>query len=373
VGRFTKTALQLLLLSSCLCASLTAAHAEAKSEAALPQTRIVKKPDIRYNSETQTYSVELSILTYNIAALPWPFLKKRAGPIKAIGEELRKLRDKGVGPDIVLIQEGFRSSTSLLVEASGYPNWVKGPERSDEADESRSHVPKAFKKRRNMFKGELLGRIMNSGLYVLSEWPITSKTIEPFYRGECAGFDCGANKGILWVEITIPDMPGHLQMLTTHLNSRGSSGASSERALKAHNLQFSHITKFLDKNWDAKQPFIFGGDLNIKNAPDRVEFMENQDINSGTAVDVPDREADLATAYCLENPDCDYNIPLDDERLGIEKQDWQGFSSGGQVSVVPISVDRLFHEPNEYGFKIRGRNTLSDHDGLLVTYRLSWK
>ena len=365
----------LLAIGACLWLHALPSQAQAGEnvEAFLPQTKVGKKPEVRFDDQSQTYSLELSVLSYNVAALPWPFLKKRAGPIKAIGEELGKLRSRGVGPDIVLIQEGFRRSTNLLVNASGYPNWVQGPGRSDESDETQSHVPKAFKKQRSLFKGELTGRIMNSGLFVLSEWPIISKINEPFYRGECAGFDCGANKGILWVNISIPGMPGHLQMLTTHLNARGSSGASAERTLKAHNLQFSHVTKFLDQNWDAQQPFIFGGDLNIKNAPDRVAFMEAQSFETNNSDTGDGREATLATTDCLVNPDCTFNIPLDDEKLGIEKQDWQGFGSGRRVRIETVAVDRLFHQSNDQGYTFRGRDTLSDHDGLLVRYRLSWK
>jgi len=141
----------LVLISLCLCMTILTFPAQANEnvEAILPQTEVGKKPDVRFDEKSQIFSVELSVLSYNVAALPWPFLKKRAGPIKAIGEELGKLRSQGAGPDIVLIQEGFRRSTSLLVNASGYPNWVQGPGRSEESDEAKSHVPKDFKDRKS--------------------------------------------------------------------------------------------------------------------------------------------------------------------------------------------------------------------------------
>src|SRR5258705_3245092 len=77
----------------------------------------------------RTASAEVSVLTYNIRGLPWPFATGRATALKKIGRELAVLRAEGRQPDIVLIQEGFRGEVADLVKASGYRYWVQGPTR----------------------------------------------------------------------------------------------------------------------------------------------------------------------------------------------------------------------------------------------------
>jgi len=40
---------------------------------AIPQTGIARAPDIALNSATGTASMEITVLIYNVAGLPWPF------------------------------------------------------------------------------------------------------------------------------------------------------------------------------------------------------------------------------------------------------------------------------------------------------------
>jgi hypothetical protein len=49
-----------------------------------------------------------SVMTYNVEGLPWPIRSGRGDKLKAIGRELAAMREKGVEPDVVLLQEGFR-------------------------------------------------------------------------------------------------------------------------------------------------------------------------------------------------------------------------------------------------------------------------
>ncbi len=56
----------------------------------------------------------------------------------------------------------------------------------------------------------------------------------------------------------------------------------------------------------------------------------------------------------------------------LDTNDLQGWASGSRVKVKAIMVEALFDEPHPEAPKIKGNNNLSDHDGLLVRYRLSW-
>ena len=84
---------------------------------------------------------------------------------------------------------------------------------------------------RRFLKGEKLGEWLNSGLTILSNFPIEERSSQPFYRGACGGYDCLANKGILLVAITIPGVPEPIEIFTTHMNSKRASGESPERCI----------------------------------------------------------------------------------------------------------------------------------------------
>ncbi|NJM51699.1 MAG: hypothetical protein HC843_13210 [Sphingomonadales bacterium] len=328
-----------------------------------------RKPPIRKNPATGEHYMDLRVLTYNVAGLPWPFLKARAGPLAQIGHDLAEMRRNGTAPDIVLIQEGFRSSTENLIINSGYPYWAAGPLTDSKADESRSFVPEQFKRERKFTKGETFGKIMGSGLFILSEWPIIAKHMEPFFDGACAGFDSGANKGVMWADIDINGLPDCVQVFNTHLNSRGASGVTSQRSLQAHQLQFRQAAEFSQKHWRRDAPFIFGGDFNIKDSPPRIEHIRGYDF--GGEHD-PRTAGELIYFYC-PNADCcsfkNNTVPPDQP---LQHQDWQGWCHGDRVRVKALLLENIFTPVDARGFAVRGRQCLSDHDGVLVHYRLSW-
>ena len=228
---------------------LSACSTSRLPEASLPQQAVTATPEIKYDARTGENYTEIDVLIYNVAALPWPIRKNRTQAMALMAEGLLKARHEGVEPDIVLIQEGFRKGTRELLENGGYPNWVRGPATKDRRGKFSSRATPEFIKGRRFFKGEKIAKIMDSGLYVLSNFPIRKKVTSPFYSGECAGFDCGSNKGVLWAEIEVPGMPGYLQMFTTHLQSREAAGVSMERSLTAYSLQIDAMDEFLDTAW----------------------------------------------------------------------------------------------------------------------------
>ncbi len=335
-------------------------------EPQLPQEAIVRAPEITVDPASGFHSVEIEVLVYNVAGLPWPLKSNRGKAMTLIGDALGDLRAKGREPDIVMIQEGFTPNIKHLIRRSGYPNWVRGPRAGDMQPNYSERANDEFKAESYFWKGERLGKVFGSGLYILSNWPILGKELEPFYRHECAGFDCASNKGILAAAIWIPFMPGYLEVMNTHLNSRGSAGVPEERSLYAHNLQIDHIDAFVLEGGDSGQPAVFGGDFNMKNSRQRLDYADRD------AEDVPD-DYDVAIHYCVELvSDCEVGVGVGSDEPWLDTQDLQGWSHGKYVSIRAIEIREMFDEIQMDAPKIKGRRSLSDHTGRLVRYRLTW-
>ncbi len=337
--------------------------ATRQMEPPLPQQNVVRPPQVNIDNISGEHSITVDVLIYNVAALPWPILANRTRALRLIGAELAEMRKLNIEPDIVLIQEGFRRTIKYMIADSGYPNWVRGPKTGDKMPKFSPRAPEAFKHERKFWKGERLGKIMDSGLYILSNWPILTKQTQPFYRYECAGFDCGSNKGILGAAIEVPNMPGYLQLFTTHMNARGSTGVSEQRSLQAHNLQIDHLDEYIDTHWSSDHPLIFGGDFNMKEARERLDYASGRIL----------KPYDIVQHYCtVIDLECEVRMSYDSDEPWLDTNDLQGWASGSQVKVKAIMVEALFDEPHPQAPKIKGTRNLSDHDGLLVRYRLSW-
>jgi len=355
IGRLSTIAVVVLLL-----ATTQPSH---KLEPPLPQSVVQDAPIITTDPESRRSSTEISVLIYNVAALPWPIRGNRTKALQMIGDELAAAREAGNAPDIVLIQEGFRRSMDELISRSGYPNWVRGPARDDRMPEFSDFAEPAFRDARRWTKAEGIGKITDSGLYVLSDWPILRKVTTPFYASECAGYDCAANKGVLWVDIEIPGVPVPLQVFTTHLNARKSTGVPEARSLEAYDLQVRRMEEFVDNNWDRSRPLIYGGDFNAKGSPERFALIEAADR-------LPDK---IVQRECLsaETP-CEMNLPIESETPWLDTQDWQGWAAGGGISITALRAEHWFTKEYADAPKIKGRQTLSDHHALFVRYELTW-
>ena len=161
---------------------------------------------------------------------------------------------------------------------------------------------------------------------------------------------------MLAAELEIPGLPDHLILATTHFNSRGASGVTAERALAAHNLQVDDANEFLLNLGKDDMPFIWGGDLNMRHADDRLEYFV---ARSGDKLNE-------VSSFCVNpNNDCEIRIHWETDTPWYETQDLQGWLSGSRVSISPFQVEGMFDEPVDGVMP-------SDHNGLLVHYRLSW-
>ena len=218
-------------------------------------------------------STTLSVLTYNVEGLPWPARRNRGPRLREIARQLAELRGRGAAPDIVLLQEAFSAEAARIGAGAGYPNLVPGPSARTRQPPTSQGADRSLTDRRKRRRGEGLGRMLSSGLYLLSDYPVVAAERRPFRRRECAGYDCLANKGLMHVRILIPGAPAAVDVFNTHLNSRGSAGVPGARSLKAHRLQVNEVNRFIETRWDRRNGLLFGGDFNMQNAPARFEHF----------------------------------------------------------------------------------------------------
>jgi endonuclease/exonuclease/phosphatase family metal-dependent hydrolase len=303
--------------------------------------------------ETGEHSLAVSVLTYNVAALPWPV---RSGTARAMARIKRAMAMQFADerPDFLLLQETFVPSASRIPRDLGYRNVVQGPARRLRPTLEMDPASPEFVKGGRRSRGERLGRLVDSGLMLATDHAIVDIVVEPFGRDSCAGFDCLANKGMMLATIHLPELPEPLFVLNTHLQSREYSGVPDGRSLYAHRRQVREMEAFLKRHWRGRGPLIYGGDFNARASPDRFHFKYER---------LP---GELAHRFCRENPDrCHVQLSWDSDEPWMDTQDLQGFADGPQVSIEPVAIAAMFDAP------VDGK-MLSDHDGLLVTYRLRW-
>jgi hypothetical protein len=301
-----------------------------------------------------TEFLDLKVLIYNVEGLPWPARKNRGAKLDAIGDELARRRVAGQAPDIVLLQEAFTRRAAAIGPRSGYRNIVPGPSAKDRRDSPGPAVPASFKADRRFFKGERSGKLLGSGLQVLSDFPVQAFYREAFSRNACAGYDCLANKGVVLARIWVPGMPTPVDLFTTHMNAQKVSGVNLQRAHAAHRYQTDQSATFLARARDPANPLIFGGDFNMRRAPDRLDHFTYR------------KPYHIVRHYCtVIVKDCDVRMSWDGDAPWLDTQDLQGFDDGAVVKVRPLRVEAVFDKPASGG-------KLSDHDGYEVTYRLSW-
>ena len=98
---------------------------------------------------------------------------------------------------------------------------------------------------------------------------------------------------------------------------------------------------------------IAAGDFNTKGDEERLAYLTGGNLFS------------LVRYACQSQAACDFRLSPRTARPWLETQDLQAFFSGSRITVTPVRAELMFHEP------VAGER-LSDHDGYLVTYRLSW-
>ena len=363
------------IIALSLVAYFTAVKATSLTAADVTDSTALRTPEITFNEQTGIASVDISVMIYNVCGLPWPIACgktsrqtdasderipiacRRGKALEEIGDTLSEMRKRGVEPDIVMLQEAFISASEEVAIRGGYSNRVFGPGPDGKSENFSDRASQEFIEARQWGKGEKSGKKQSSGLLIASNFPIAETFKKPFYQWECAGFDCLANKGVIMARVEIPGVPDALEITTTHYNSKGASGVSLDRSLEAHQLQVAATGEFLEEVSDYDLPAIWGGDLNMRRSEERIAYFTGrfgEDLNE-------------VSSHCLENPEsCEVAAEWGTEKPWFETQDLQGWVSGKRVSIEPIRIEAAFNET------VDGLMP-SDHNALVVFYRLSWQ
>jgi endonuclease/exonuclease/phosphatase family metal-dependent hydrolase len=265
-------------------------------------------------------SSQVHVMSYNIKGLPGILVgsQYKSRRYSIIG---KYLAERGTaGPDIVLLQEGFSSDTGKLIEASGFPHVSRGP-----------------------YGSPFLG--VDSGLYILSRYPILAQDQMTFGSSNCRRWDCLANKGAQFVRISIPGLPLPVEVFNTHLQAGRDNPPARDRQVKL-------LVEFYRKNHVAGSPVIFGGDFNIRPLMDREAY---DDFVLGTGLGNSGK-------YCVDHG-CARSADAGRRGVWANAVDHQFYSLDGTVQITPVALERSLGDPV-------GGSRLSDHPAYEVVFEL---
>lgn len=296
---------------------------------------------------------ELSVMTFNVAGLPWPVARNRQPAFAAIAGRLRQMRSRGVQPHVVLLQEAFCGEAKRIGELAGYRYSSFGPAAA--ANTQQPPLGREFADAAQWLKGERGGSVIDSGLVVLSDYPIVRTQRFAFPQGACAGYDCLAAKGVLAIWIEVPGAGQAIAVVNTHLNSRKATHVSAERADRAHAWQIAVVRDFVSSVVAADTPIIFGGDLNAGQVAQRKAALIGRPLIG------PDQRDGLTTVMGQGNM-----MPgsrAEAEHIVARNKDRIFSRNGGNVELSPVRAWVPFKMST-------GNGALSDHAGFVIDYSI---
>ncbi len=292
---------------------------------------------------------DISVMTYNVKGLPWPAATGRAAALERIADRLAAMRKGGVQPAVVVLQEAFRSEAKSIGDRAGYRYQIGG---------AKAHRIANAVSRRAPLRRRSAAPQLDSGLIVLSDFPILDVNRAAFPSGACAGMDCFAAKGVVLVTLAVPGK-GKVEVATTHLNSKGASWASEKETERAYREQVDFLVEFLRSNRNPKVPLILAGDFNLGDREERLAILPPAltRLNGGEAP--PE-----ALRGCI---DADFMLDAhaDDAQWVVKRaRDMQYVLPGDGRTLSAIAARIPFGSE-------AGGEPLSDHFGYTIEYRLS--
>jgi endonuclease/exonuclease/phosphatase family metal-dependent hydrolase len=294
----------------------------------------------------------LSVMTYNVQGLPWPAAWGRASALTKIGNRLAAMRERKAQPQVVLLQEAFTDDAKAIARQAGYRHIAVGPQQAPAADAA--PLGERFAAAARWDRGELSESLLDSGLVILSDYPIVQSRNFAFPQGACAGFDCLAAKGVMIAWIAVPDARQPIAIINTHLNSRRATRVASDRADQAYVWQVDATRRFVSENVDQDRPVIFGGDFNGGQAPRRLSALAQPMLDAS-------EQDGLSTALTRRGiPDS-----TRDEVIQIVKRNKDKLLSrnGRGISLAPR------HASVPFGIR-SATAPLSDHAGFVIEYAM---
>ena len=301
----------------------------------------------------------LGVMTYNVHGLPWPFARGRDRAFGAIEQRLAQMRRQGTQPHIIVLQEAFTDRAKEIGRNSGYRYIVNGPSANDPGVAIKGSDTAVFAASASAWKGETEGKLLDSGLQILSDYPVESVRTRAFSASACAGYDCLANKGILLVQIRVPGQPAPVTVVSTHMNSKRSSGVSVARSLQAYGRQAAEFSAFVKEARDPRSPMILAGDFNAS-SPDRRNILVS--LGVGNLGIEENWKVGSGIATILSRVRLPKSIDAEARFITIRGRDWQFYGSGKDAEIDPIRLRIPF------GYETDG-STLSDHLGFLIDYQ----
>lgn len=301
----------------------------------------------------------LSVLTYNVHGLPWPLATGRDAAFASMITQLKTMRSEGRQPHVVVLQEAFTSEAKDIGKLSGYRYVANGPAVRDRSPVTPTILDREFADRASFLSGEKSGKILGSGLQILSDYPIMAVRTRPFPAFACAGYDCLANKGILMALIDVPRSATPVVISTAHFNSRHASGVSNERSDYVYRRQWEVARQFFAaSNWHAF-PMVFAGDFNVGKSTRRQTTFHAIEASLWTGGRLgPVRDA----LHACRISSCKF--PASAAEALSRGKDWQLFASTSQGGLAAERIQVPF------GRAANG-SMLSDHIGYSAIYRLS--
>ncbi len=303
----------------------------------------------------------LSLMTYNVEGLPWPVRFDRDEDLSQIQTRLETLRLLGEQPHIVVLQEAFTDAAKSIGPESGYRYVAYGPDKTLAGAPAVRPDDRAFAASASLLRGERSGKLVDSGLQILSDYPILSVRRMAFPSYACAGFDCLANKGVVLAMIAVPGIAEPIAVANVHLNSRRASHVSDERSIYAYRRQIDALDAFLTKSVKPGTPVIVAGDFNVGKRPTRKSYFQAFLKRWGSGMPGQGAMIDALTTCLSPAAPCGTDIPSDARYSAGRARDWQLSSAGSshRLGVTRLSVP--------FGHDLNGR-MLSDHVGYVAYY-----
>jgi endonuclease/exonuclease/phosphatase family metal-dependent hydrolase len=197
-----------------------------------------------------------------VEGLPAPVRFGRAAALTKIGQRLALMRRERREPDLVLLQEAFASPAGQIAREAGYRYVADGPSADAVNDVTAPANAAGFVASSSHLKGESDGKWVDSGLRILSDYPIVRVERLAFPAWACAGYDCLANKGALIAWVALPGSGEPVAVIDTHLNSRAASGVAKARADAAYAFQVAALRTFIAQHVPKGSDALLGGDFN---------------------------------------------------------------------------------------------------------------
>lgn len=298
---------------------------------------------------------QFDLMTYNVKGLPWPIARDRPEDLAAIGAQLANMRLAGRQPQVVVLQEAFVDEAKRIGMLGGY-RYVLNGNGADDAKAVLNPIDARYAAAADWTRGEGPAPVLDSGLVILSDYPIVRHARMAFPQGACAGFDCLAAKGVLVAWIALPGHAEPVAVATTHLNSRTSAGVPNARSDIAFAWQWRALRAFLARELSAGDAAIFAGDVNFAGSAVR----EVSALAAGLALpDGRDAVAETLAANAVATRD------LSEAReVRAANTDRQLYRSSAAIRLTAASLAIHFPETAT-------ADPLSDHPGFVIRYRVS--